>query len=226
MHQGQFKIGRLAVLSGFGVQTLRNWERRYGLLLPQRVPSGHRLYTPDDLLLLQRVRTLLDEGRSIGEVVALGRDALLARPLPDPDVLAGLDRERPAEPRTLQDALPYFVLDALPCGVLVTDLRGRTLWVNKSCERICGYPLADLRDRTPGSVLQGPDTNPRTVRQLAEAVARVKPLATLILNYDKNQRAYWADIDIVPLIIGTRAHGFVATVWDATADVTAGARSP
>ena len=211
MSHGRFKIGTLATLTGIGIPTLRNWERRYGLFKPSRAGSGHRLYTDDDLAILRRIQGLLYEGRSIGEVAALGREALLAH---------GAKATVPASAaEALSGSLPYFVLDALPCGVLLTDLRGRTLWVNKSCERICGYGLAELRGQTPGSVLQGPDTDPTTVRKIAEAVARLRACRATILNYDNNARAYWADLEISPLLVGAEARGFVATVRDVTDEV-------
>jgi DNA-binding transcriptional MerR regulator len=80
-----YKIKTIASLSGFNPTLLRAWERRYGLLEPLRTSTGHRLYTREDLKVLQRVRQLLDQGRSIGEVVAQGRAYLLtpvSTPLP------------------------------------------------------------------------------------------------------------------------------------------------
>lgn len=72
-----YKIKTIASLTGFSTTLLRAWERRYRLLMPTRTATGHRLYTQEDLRVLKRVRTLLDQGRSIGEVVAQGRDRLL-----------------------------------------------------------------------------------------------------------------------------------------------------
>ena len=76
--QELYKIKTIASLSGFTPTLLRAWERRYGLLEPLRTSTGHRLYTREDLKVLQRVRQLLEQGRSIGEVVAQGRAHLLA----------------------------------------------------------------------------------------------------------------------------------------------------
>lgn len=35
-------------------------------------------------------------------------------------------------------------------GMVLTDVQGRTTWVNPGVTRLCGYPLADLRGRPPG----------------------------------------------------------------------------
>lgn len=74
-----YKIKTIASLTGFNPTLLRAWERRYGLLVPTRTDTGHRLYTADDLRVLRRVRNLLDQGRSIGEIVAQGRSRLLCQ---------------------------------------------------------------------------------------------------------------------------------------------------
>ncbi|MFN8613892.1 MAG: MerR family transcriptional regulator [Vulcanimicrobiota bacterium] len=87
-----YKIKTIASLTGFNPTLLRAWERRYGLLIPTRTDTGHRLYTADDLRVLRRVRTLLDQGRSIGEIVAQGRSRLLSQgsgASPAPHLAAG-----------------------------------------------------------------------------------------------------------------------------------------
>ena len=43
-------IRELSSLTGVNSVTLRAWERRYGLLKPQRTPKGHRLYSMQDVL--------------------------------------------------------------------------------------------------------------------------------------------------------------------------------
>jgi MerR family transcriptional regulator/heat shock protein HspR len=53
-HKVIYSIGEAAALLGISVPTLRMYERE-GLLLPIRKPSGHRLYSPDDL---ERVRCI------------------------------------------------------------------------------------------------------------------------------------------------------------------------
>lgn len=66
-------------MSGFSPTLLRAWERRYELLEPERQPSGHRLYTEEDLRVLRRIRELMNGGRSIGEIAAIGRETLLVQ---------------------------------------------------------------------------------------------------------------------------------------------------
>lgn len=52
-----FPIREVARLTGVNPVTLRAWERRYGLIVPTRTESGHRLYSMTDI---ERVRSILD----------------------------------------------------------------------------------------------------------------------------------------------------------------------
>ncbi|VVP71901.1 hypothetical protein PS918_01273 [Pseudomonas fluorescens] len=52
-----FPIREVARLTGVNPVTLRAWERRYGLIVPTRTDSGHRLYSMTDI---ERVRSILD----------------------------------------------------------------------------------------------------------------------------------------------------------------------
>ncbi|MGD8569488.1 MAG: MerR family transcriptional regulator [Gammaproteobacteria bacterium] len=63
-----YPIRTVSNLTGVNSITLRAWERRYGLITPIRTPKGHRLYTQNDIDLIQQVVDLLDRGISIGQV--------------------------------------------------------------------------------------------------------------------------------------------------------------
>lgn len=51
-----FPIREVARLTGVNPVTLRAWERRYGLIVPTRTDSGHRLYSMSDI---ERIRSIL-----------------------------------------------------------------------------------------------------------------------------------------------------------------------
>ena len=44
-----YTIGEVALLCDINPVTLRAWQRRYGLLKPQRTDGGHRLFNDDDI---------------------------------------------------------------------------------------------------------------------------------------------------------------------------------
>ena len=53
-----FPIRILSEKTGVAPTTLRAWERRYGLLKPQRTPKGHRLYNANDVDAVNRIVNL------------------------------------------------------------------------------------------------------------------------------------------------------------------------
>lgn len=63
-----FPIGTVSELTGVNSVTLRAWERRYGLIRPERTPSGHRLYSESDIRLIEHVLQELESGMPISSV--------------------------------------------------------------------------------------------------------------------------------------------------------------
>lgn len=61
------RIGELSRRVGVAPETLRAWERRYGVLRPGRTDAGYRVYGRDDELRARRMRELIDGGWAAGE---------------------------------------------------------------------------------------------------------------------------------------------------------------
>jgi DNA-binding transcriptional MerR regulator len=61
------RIGALSEMTGVSVDVLRSWERRYGLLSPERTAGGFRLYTEADVSRIKAMRSLLAAGVSASE---------------------------------------------------------------------------------------------------------------------------------------------------------------
>ena len=57
-----YNIKEAAARSGVSVPTLRAWERRYGVVSPERTPAGYRLYDDRAIERLRRMRLLLGAG--------------------------------------------------------------------------------------------------------------------------------------------------------------------
>jgi MerR family transcriptional regulator/heat shock protein HspR len=62
-----FAISVAAQMVSMEIQNLRVYERR-GLVAPDRTPGGSRLYSPDDIDRLHRVRELLGEGLNLAGI--------------------------------------------------------------------------------------------------------------------------------------------------------------
>jgi len=71
-----YGIGTVARLTGLKSDTLRVWERRYGLGASYKSPTGRRQYTQSDLDHLQLVAALVQEGVRIGEIASSDRKTL------------------------------------------------------------------------------------------------------------------------------------------------------
>lgn len=64
----RFTIRSVCALTGVNPNTLRAWERRYGLVQPERTASGYRLYTMQDVERLRAIQDLLNAGVPAGQV--------------------------------------------------------------------------------------------------------------------------------------------------------------
>jgi DNA-binding transcriptional MerR regulator len=58
--------------------TLRSWERRYSLPVGHRTAGGHRRYTPEDVLVLQRLRDEIALGRPPAAAAAFAVESVQA----------------------------------------------------------------------------------------------------------------------------------------------------
>ncbi len=92
-----------------------------------------------------------------------------------------------------------LVADRTSNGVVITDAEGRVEWVNEGFTRITGYHLDDMRGRRPGQVLQGPRTDPATVAHMHSQITRGLGFEVEIINYDRNGREYWVQIEVQPI---------------------------
>ncbi len=89
-----YGIGTVARLTGLKPDTLRVWERRYGLGASHKSNTGRRQYTQSDMEHLQLVSALVKSGARIGEIASAerktlemllrGQDRKAADSLPDP----------------------------------------------------------------------------------------------------------------------------------------------
>ena len=65
------RIGELSRRTGVRADTLRAWERRYGLPRPERSVGGFRLYGREDERRVQAMKALIDSGVSAAEAARL-----------------------------------------------------------------------------------------------------------------------------------------------------------
>jgi DNA-binding transcriptional MerR regulator len=66
-----YNVGAVVQETGLKPDTLRVWERRYGLPMPERSTGGHRLYSARDIATLKWLLARRKEGMSISRAAAL-----------------------------------------------------------------------------------------------------------------------------------------------------------
>ncbi len=101
--------------TGIAADTLRAWERRYGLPNPQRTPGGHRLYSDYDIATIKWLMARQAEGLSISRAVDLWNEQIAS----GLDPLAGAD----SPSVSLAQAAPESNLDTLRSQWLDSCLR-------------------------------------------------------------------------------------------------------
>lgn len=71
-----YSIGAVARMLGVPTATLRTWEERYGIVMPDRSPGGHRLYTRDHVEQLRFVLRSIEQGMQPADAHRLLTDRL------------------------------------------------------------------------------------------------------------------------------------------------------
>lgn len=127
-------------LTGIPMNTLRAWERRYGVPKPRRGGGGHRMYTEGDLETLQFLRKQVAAGVAISHAIASWRDQQPASLDMHPDALvdafiAAIERldERRAD-KVLSDAFAFHTVERVCVQVIAPALaRIGEAWATGSC---------------------------------------------------------------------------------------------
>jgi DNA-binding transcriptional MerR regulator len=71
LDEGWLPIREVSRQTGVNAVTLRAWERRYGLIVPQRTPKGHRLFSAEHVQRIQAIVTWLNRGVAVSQVKQL-----------------------------------------------------------------------------------------------------------------------------------------------------------
>jgi DICT domain-containing protein len=95
----ELTIREVARQTGVPEGTLRMWESRYGFPVPERLPSGHRRYSGDDVQRVRQVQRDREAGMSMPAAIERARQIASE---PEPSIFAGVRRRRP-------DLQPYLL---------------------------------------------------------------------------------------------------------------------
>ena len=73
---GHYSIKQLEQLSGIKAHTIRIWEQRYNLLVPQRTETNIRFYDDQQLKKLLNISVLLNQGHKISKLSKLDQGSI------------------------------------------------------------------------------------------------------------------------------------------------------
>lgn len=99
---GYLSIAAVRRLTGLSERQIRYYDEK-GLVVPERTPGGHRLYTPAHVERLRAVRRLIEEGLSVEEV-----RQRLDQEAQETSLPKDLRGSQSADDRGLEDVKIYF----------------------------------------------------------------------------------------------------------------------
>ena len=102
-------------------------------------------------------------------------------------------------------------------AVIITDASGKIEWINNGFVDMTGYELSEVKGKTPGSLLQGEETNPETIEYMKRSILNQEPFTCEIFNYKKSGVGYWLRINAQPLF---DEHGEISQFFAIEEDIT------
>jgi DNA-binding transcriptional MerR regulator len=139
LEEGWLPIREVARQTGVNAVTLRAWERRYGLIVPQRTPKGHRLFSTEHVQRILTILTWLNRGVAVSQIKQL---------LDTPQAFA-----QPAENdwHALRQRLMHAISQLAERQVDDTFNQAMSLYPPRTlCERLLMPLLAELEQRWQG----------------------------------------------------------------------------
>ncbi len=109
-------------------------------------------------------------------------------------------RERELELKQAELQQLSTVAENASDSIVLTDPESRIIWTNEAFTRMTGYSQIEAIGRTPGELLNGPDTDEGTVARIANYIRDGKRHRTEILNYTKFGEEIWVETHLVPVL--------------------------
>ena len=142
-----YSIGEVAALLGVSPHAIRAWERRYGILSPERGLNRHRRYSAEDIEFLRDVKRTADiNGTSLRLALEVVNGSLeLPTATTNPAAQPNHAEVPGADSPPLADVW-RAVRDAVPNLIMLLDTDGRVVEANVAVARLLGV----VRQRIAG----------------------------------------------------------------------------
>lgn len=104
-------------------------------------------------------------------------------------------------------------------GVIITDAKGRIVWVNEAFQTNTGYVMAEILGKKPREFLQSPELNsPETMHKLSRALRKRENITIDLKNSRKDGSLFYIRLNITPVFDqDEKLVSFIALQEDITA---------
>lgn len=196
MVQSLFKTGVAAHIVGMPANTLRVWERRYGLQCQQLDEHGHRLYSADDVQRIASLRQLTLQGHAIGAVAGLSQAELR-------DLLSTQDEVREVAQAMAQPVRPPRQLLVVGAALATRIRRAaprRQLRIAATLNNLPAQAAPVGTERPDAVLLHLPSMHAQQVEEIAAAAQALGlPRVLVVYGYSNSQALRrCTELDIQP----------------------------
>lgn len=165
----------------------------------------HMLYEQNEIDYLEnKIFPLVNkDGRWAGETIAKLKDGspvyqeITLTSLADGGVIC-ICRDKTEEKKQKQIAdIAAIVADNTSSVIIITDPNLRIQWVNKAFSDVMEYSFEEVFGKDP-TFLHGPETDSKAIKKIYKHLLDKKSVSAEILNYSKNGRKYWMQVNVSP----------------------------
>ena len=188
--------------------------------------QGQSRSTPVVVLTLKRESSAALELIKAGAIDTLSKSNLSPEMVARSMQVALKFRQTELEKQALLEMLHIRerAIDAATNGILITDASlpdCPIVYANPAFLAQSGYTMAEVVGYNC-RFLQGPETDPNTVRMMREAIKADVPIQVMALNYHKNGSSFWNEVTISPVWdAGGKATHYIGIQTDITARIKA-----
>ncbi|WP_371229276.1 PAS domain S-box protein [Roseovarius sp. 2305UL8-3] len=126
--------------------------------------------------------------------------------------------EKRVQARTADLELMSQVAKQTTNTVIVTDAEGLITWTNDAATDLTGYPLAELRGKRPGDILQKVPPRHDVLEKMRKGIKRKRGFHVEMINHKKDGTPYWVEVRCNPTFDSQGNHtGFIAIENEVTA---------
>jgi PAS domain S-box-containing protein len=93
----------------------------------------------------------------------------------------------------------YFIIQQTQQSIVITNEKVEIEWINNAFEKNTGFTLSEITGKNPGSILQGKDTNPDTIKFMKRQIRKSRSFTCEIYNYKKSGEGFWGRLSVQPI---------------------------